>query len=106
MLASEFERLAGAALRRLESALEASGADLDIESKGEGLIEIEFVGGGKLIVNRHGAAQEIWVAAKSGGFHFRWTAGAWIDTRHGEELAVCVSKLIQEHSGQHVELKI
>ncbi len=106
MLASEFERLAGVALRHLEQALESSGADLDIESKGDGMLEIEFANGGKLIVNRHGPAQEIWVAAKSGGFHFRWASGAWIDTRHGEELAVCVSKLIEQHSGQHVELRI
>lgn len=106
MLEPEFERLAVFALQRLEQALEASGADLDIETKGDGLIEIEFADGGKLIVNRHSPAREIWVAAKSGGFHFRWTDGQWVDTRRGEELALCVANLIKEHSGQQVELKI
>ncbi len=106
MLESEFERLAVFALQRLEQALEASGADLDIETKGDGLIEIEFADGGKLIVNRHSPAREIWVAAKSGGFHFRLIDGAWMDTRNGEELGACVANLIRAHSGQHVELRI
>ena len=47
------------------------------------MLEIEFADGSKIIVNRHGAAREIWVAARSGGFHFRWDGAAWRDTRDG-----------------------
>ena len=83
---SEFNKLADAALTQIESALEASGADLDFAMVSAGVLEVEFADGSKMVVNRHGAAQEIWVAARSGGFHFRWDGERWRDTRDGTEL--------------------
>ena len=90
---AEFERLAGAALERIEQALEASGIDADFELKEGGILELEFADGSKLIVNRHRAAREIWVAARSGGFHFRWDDKLWRDTRDGSELFAALSSL-------------
>jgi CyaY protein len=58
-----------------------------------------------MIINRHAAAREIWVAARSGGFHFRWDNGAWRDTREGTELFAALSKLVSAQSGQAVRLK-
>jgi CyaY protein len=69
----QFEALAAQALQRIERALEESGIDADFELKEGGVLELEFDDGSKIIVNRHGAAREIWVAARSGGYHFRWT---------------------------------
>jgi len=71
---TDFEALAGAALSKIEQALEASGVDADFELKAGGVLEIEFADGSKMVVNRHAAAREIWVAARAGGFHFRWMA--------------------------------
>ena len=106
MLESEFERVAGAALANLERALETCGVDLDLEVKGDGVLEVEFRNGSKIILNRHSAARQIWVAAKSGGFHFRWDGQAWLDTRSAEALPVLVSRLVSEQSGQQVILTI
>jgi CyaY protein len=100
----EFEALAGAALDRIEAALEASGLDLDVQLKPGGVLEIEFADGSKMIVNRHGAAREIWVAARAGGFHFRWDGEAWRDSRGGGELFAALSKLVSAQSGQPVIL--
>jgi len=100
----EFEARASAVLETIERALEASGADLDFELKAGGIVEVEFDDGSKIIVNRHGAAREIWVAARSGGFHFRWDGGAWRDTRDGGELFAALSRLVSEQSGQPVRL--
>ena len=101
---TEFERLAAQALARVEAALEASGIDADFELKEGGVLEIEFADGAKIIVNRHGAAREIWVAARSGGFHFRWDGSAWCDTRSGGELFAALSKLVSAQSGAPVLL--
>ncbi len=101
---TDFEALAGAALERVERALEASGVDVDFESKDGGVLEIEFADGSKIIVNRHGAAREIWVAARSGGFHFRWDGSAWRDTRDRTELFAALSKLVSAQSGTPVIL--
>jgi len=102
---TEFEALAGAALSRIEQALEASGVDADFELKAGGVLEIEFADGSKMVINRHGAAREIWVAARTGGFHFRWDGGAWRDTRDGTELFAALSKAVSAQSGRAVLLR-
>lgn len=100
----EFNRLADATLARIEAALEASDADLDFELKHGGVLEIEFADGGKIIVNRHGVAKEIWVAAKSGGFHFRYEGESWVDTRDGRELFAKLSDLASQQAGEVINL--
>jgi len=101
---SEFEALAGDALQRIERALEASGIDADLELKEGGVLEVEFADGTKMIVNRHGAAREIWVAARAGGFHFRWDGAKWRDSRDGSELFAALSRLVSAQSGRAVVL--
>ena len=101
---TEFDQVATRALQRVEAALEASGLDVDFELKEGGVLEIEFADGSKIIVNRHGVAREIWVAARAGGFHFRWDGAAWRDTREGTELFAALSRLVSALSGQAVRL--
>jgi CyaY protein len=101
---AEFDRLANAALQEIERRLEACGADLDFELKEGGVLEVEFADGSKVIVNRHGAAREIWVAARSGGFHFRWDGAAWRDTRDGGELFAALSRVASDQAGEPVRL--
>jgi iron-sulfur cluster assembly protein CyaY len=99
---TEFERQAAAALEAIEQALEK--IDADFERKGGAVLEIEFDDGSKIIVNRHGAARELWVAARSGGFHFRYDGGAWRDTRSGAELFGALSELVSQQLGRRVSL--
>jgi CyaY protein len=56
-------------------------------------------------VNRHSIAREIWVAAKSGGFHFRLDGDRWLDTRSGAELFAELSRLAGEQSGCPIQLR-
>ena len=105
MEATDFEALASSALTQIEQALEKCDAGLDFERKEGEVLELEFVDGSKIIVNRHGAAREIWVAARSGGYHFRWDGSAWRDTRSGAELFAALAKLIAEQGGSAVELR-
>ena len=100
----EFNTLADAALARIEAALEASDADIDFELAAGGVLEIEFADGSKIIVNRHGVAREIWVAARAGGFHFRWDGAIWRDTRDGGELMGKLSTLASQQAGKAINL--
>lgn len=100
----EFNTLADAALARIEAALEASGADIDFELAAGGVLEIEFADDSKIIVNRHAVAKEIWVAARAGGFHFRWDGSAWRDTRDNAELLAKLSALASQQAGEIVDL--
>ena len=105
MTSSEFDSLADAMLERIARAVEESGADCDCEPKGSGVLELEFADGSRIVVNRHSAARQIWVAAKSGGYHFRWNGSDWVDTREGGELLAALSRLETEQSGRPVVLR-
>ncbi len=99
---SAFNALAEAELERIEAALEGCGAELDIEPKPGGVLDVEFEDGSKVIINRHSAAREIWVAARSGGFHFRPEDGRWVSGRDGAELYAVLSRVVSEQSGMTV----
>ncbi|MBL8423134.1 iron donor protein CyaY [Accumulibacter sp.] len=101
---NEFNELADATLTQIETALERSGADLDFAMVSDSVLEIEFADRSKIIVNRHDAAKEIWVAARSGGFHYRWDGSCWQDTRSEEELMAALSRLISEQASEPVLL--
>ena len=100
----EFNALADTILTRIEMALDASDAAIDFELAAGGVLELEFADGSKIVVNRHGAAREIWVAARAGGFHFRWNGECWRDTRDGTELLEKLSTLVSQQAGEVVSL--
>jgi CyaY protein len=101
---SEFNKLADATLAAIEQAIERSGADIDFELQAGGVLELEFDNGSKMVINRHGVAQEIWVAARSGGFHFRADNGRWVGTRNGAELMQTLETLLSQQAGEPISL--
>ena len=101
---SAFLRLTEQTLQELDRRIGASGIDADCEFKGAGMLEIEFGDGSRIIVNSQAAAQEIWVAAKSGGYHFRAVDGRWINTRDGTELFAALSACVSQQAGETVNL--
>jgi CyaY protein len=101
----EFNALADAMLLKIEQTLEQCGADIDFELKAGGVLEIEVENGTKVIINRHTAAREIWVAAKSGGYHFKPEQGLWLGTRDGEELVKAIARCLSEQTGEPVTLR-
>lgn len=101
MTETEFNQLADAVFARIEQTLDASDADIDYDSNGT-VMEIEFADASKLIVNRHVPNQEIWLAAKSGGFHFGYRDGSWISQRDGSELYAKLTQLVQIGSGERI----
>lgn len=78
----------------LDAALETRDADLDWSLK-DGVLTIECEDESRIIVNRHIPNREIWVAAKSGGFHFRSDDGRWRDSRGQEELGAALARLLK-----------
>src|SRR3954468_21243302 len=101
---AQFTEIADESLRRIVEAVEQTGVDADCSFKGDGVLEIDLDGGNGIIVNRPGAPREIWVAARSGGFHFRREGAHWVDTRDGTELFAALSRLLSEQAGEPVTL--
>lgn len=102
---SVFVSMAEKELAHIEDALEQCGVDIDIEPQPGGILALTFEDDSQIIINRHVAAREIWVAARSGGFHFRPVDGDWQDSRSGEDLYVLLSRVISEQAGEPVRLE-
>jgi CyaY protein len=104
---SEFSARAVAVLAAIGAALDTAGdaGDVDLDwALNDGVLTIDCGRDGKLIVNRHVPNREIWVAAKSGGFHFRAAGGAWRDSRGGEELGAALMRLLRDQASTTVDL--
>lgn len=100
---SEFKELADEVFERIEAALDAGDADIEYDSNGS-VLEMEFADGSKVIVNRHVPNREIWLAAKSGGFHYAMTEGRWFSQRDGSELFAKLGELVQIGSGKKLDI--
>jgi CyaY protein len=100
---SAFTALTDRVLKIIGTALDASGSDLDWADN-DGVLSIECSDGSRVIVNRHVPNRELWVAARSGGFHFRAEGGAWRDTRSGEEIGTALERLLRTQAGNSVRL--
>lgn len=109
MTESEFLALADGTLRAIEAALERAcdESDLDVEcSRSGNVLEIEFIdSASKIIVNSQAPMQEMWIAAKSGGFHYKRESGQWRNTRDGSELFAALSIMASQQGGMPTELR-
>ena len=97
---SDFHRAVDAVLARIEAGVEAAdGIDVDLEA---GILTVTCPDESRVIVNRQTPNREIWVAARSGGFHFVLRESRWIDTRSGEELLASLARIIAQQAGAQV----
>jgi CyaY protein len=76
--------------------------DIDTHRTG-GLLEMRFPNGSVIVLNMQPPLQELWLAARSGGFHYRHAAGAWRDTRNGRELFEALSSCASEQAGRPLQ---
>lgn len=100
---SEYSRLAARLLAGVEAQLDVwlQSDVIDIDSaRTGGLLEMTFPSGSKIVLNTQPPLQEIWLAAKSGGFHFRYQGGRWVDTKSGNEFHETLSRCATEQAGR------
>ena len=73
--------------------------DIDAQRTG-GLLELRFPNGSKIVVNTQPPLQEVWLAARAGGFHYKYSGHHWADTRDGREFFAALSACASEQAGQ------
>jgi CyaY protein len=103
MTETEFNELAEATLDAIEAAIESTGADIEMTRSGN-VLTLELGDGSKVVVNSQAPMQQIWVAARSGGFHYGRHDGQWRDTRDGSELFAALSRILSAQGGESVVL--
>mgnify|MGYP001554020719 FL=1 len=100
MTESEFNDLIDETFETLETSLDEVEDDIDYETSG-GVLTVRFGNGTSLIFSRQPPTRQLWLAARSGGFHFAWNVEAedWCDTRDGKRLRPFVVSQMQEQGG-------
>jgi CyaY protein len=100
---AEYHAHAEALLARVEATVDRWLQDdvIDIDtSRTGGLLELSLPDASKIVINTQPPLQEIWLAAKSGGQHFRWSEGRWVDTRNQREFFEALSASASAQSGK------
>lgn len=99
----EYMDRAEALLARVEACCdrinESTDADIDNQRVG-GMVTLTFSGGSQIIVNLQKPLHEIWMAARAGGFHYRFDGREWVDTKGQGEFFAHLSKYASEQAGQ------
>jgi CyaY protein len=108
MSETEFLDLVDQTLDTIEATMDRLNDEdvVDVECKRSGnVLEIEFIdNGSKIIVNSQAPLQEMWVAARSGGYHYKRVGDEWRNTRDDTEFYASLSKFASEQGGAPVSI--
>lgn len=103
---TEFNLQADKLMLAIEDAIDESGADIDCESSAGVLTLTCENDGSKIIISRQPALQEIWVAARSGGYHCGRDGDLWRCNVTGEDLQALLERMCAEQTGETVSLAL
>ena len=105
---SEFNDIAEQTIEAIQDAVDNCDADIDYDEIG-GVLTLEFENGSKIIFSRQAPVKQLWMAAKSGGYHFNYDEAEQLwrcDSGEQEDLQTMLSRLAGEQAGEVVELEL
>ena len=102
MSETEFHQLVDIQMQNIEEAIDESEADIDYEVTGN-VMTLEFENRSQIIINRQEPMKEIWLASKSGGFHFKLIDDKWTCSKTGMELFEMVKEECVKHAGEEID---
>ncbi len=76
-------------------------ADIDNQRVG-GMVTLTFRNRSQIVINLQKPLQEVWLAARCGGFHYKLDGGRWVDTKGQGEFWESLSRYASEQSGQNL----
>ncbi len=103
MTDTEFMDRAEQLLRAVEASCdrinEETDADIDNQRVG-GMVTLVFRNGSQIVVNLQKPLHEVWLAARAGGYHYRFDGRQWIDTKGRGEFFQDLSRHASAQAGQ------
>jgi CyaY protein len=98
----EYMDRAEALLRQVETSCdrinEQTDADIDNQRVG-GMVTLTFRNGSQIVVNLQKPLQEVWLAARAGGYHYRFDGAQWMDTKGQGEFFANLSRQATQQAG-------
>lgn len=101
MTENEFLQFSDTLFAYIEDVIDEQGWAFDCHISGN-VLAIEAEDGTQIIINRHTPNQELWIAAKSGGFHFSYQDGEWRATRDNSQFFDVLSQVLSEACQQDI----
>lgn len=101
---SEFNDRVDAVMIALEEAIDDCGVDIDYETSAGVMTLTLECDGSKVIISRQPAMQQVWVAARSGGYHLDSEGDRWVCKNSAETLQQLLSRVCSEQAGEDVQL--
>ena len=92
------ERLLAAIEAACDRINDATDADIDNQRMG-GMVTLTFANRSQIIVNLQKPLHEVWMAAKSGGYHYKFDGNEWRDTKGNGEFFANLSRYASEQAG-------
>lgn len=99
---TEFHQLVDEQFDNLEELIDESGADIDYEVLGN-VMNLEFEDRSQIVINRQEPMHEIWLASRSGGFHFQYKNNDWVCSKTGLTFLALVKQECEKHAGETIE---
>ena len=103
---ARFHDLVDAVQEEVEDVFDHSGMDVDLDNSG-GVLTVRFENGTQLIFSRQPPLPQLWVAARSGGFHFDYdeASSLWICDTNDERLGELLTRVTQEQGGEALDFE-
>ncbi len=102
MTDSEFLDLAENLLRSVEASCDRINdqnlADIDNQRVGA-MVTLVFSNRSQIVINLQKPLHEVWLAAKSGGYHFKFDGQQWSDSKGRGEFFASLSNYASEQAG-------
>lgn len=73
-------------------------ADIDNQRVGS-MVTLVFANRSQIVINLQKPLHEIWLAAKSGGYHYKFDNDQWMDTKGQGEFFANLSRFSSEQGG-------
>ena len=101
---TRFHDLVDATQQALEDIFDESGLDVDLENSA-GVLTVKFENGSQLIFSRQEPLRQLWLAARSGGFHFDYDEEEkrWSHDTSDELLSEMLARITQEQAGVELD---
>jgi CyaY protein len=101
---ARYHDLIDAVQQEIEDVFDDSDLDVDLENSA-GVLTVRFANGSQVILSRQEPLRQLWLAARSGGFHFDYdeAGGRWICDSSDEPLGELLTRVVLEQGGEELD---
>ena len=103
---NEYNRCVDELMLQIEDSIDNSALEIDCENSNGILTLTVESNGSQMILSRQTASREVWLAARSGGFHFILKESIWRDTNTSDTLGMILQQAVKSQAGEFIDFSL